>query len=87
MTSKSASSPGTDVNRDTLYQRPQDLIDFRFDARVVDVFPDMIRRSVPDYETVVTLSAWLASRHLDCGAKLYDLGCSLLAGTTFTSSR
>ena len=65
--------------RDRLFERPQDLVDFRFDADVVDVFPDMIRRSVPGYETAVTLSAWLASRHLSAGARCYDLGCSLLA--------
>ena len=28
--------------------------DFTFDAQVVEVFPDMISRSVPGYNTIIT---------------------------------
>lgn len=56
---------------------------FRFDSDVVAVFPDMIQRSVPGYETVITMSGLLASRFVQPGSKVYDLGCSLGA-TTFS---
>ena len=42
--------------RDRLFDTPRDLVDFTFDESVVDVFPDMIRRSVPGYDAVVR--AW-----------------------------
>lgn len=54
---------------------------FRFDKDVVDVFPDMIQRSVPGYETVITMSGLLASRFAQPGSNVYDLGCSLGATT------
>ena len=55
---------------------------FRFDQDVVDVFPDMIRRSVPGYETVIAMSGLLARRYVQDGSNVYDLGSSLGA-TTF----
>ncbi len=55
---------------------------FRFDHEVVDVFPDMIRRSVPGYETVIAMSGLLAQRYVQDGSNVYDLGSSLGA-TTF----
>jgi tRNA (cmo5U34)-methyltransferase len=54
---------------------------FRFDADVVAVFPDMIQRSVPGYETVIAMSGLLAARFAQPGSNLYDLGCSLGATT------
>ena len=39
-------------------------MDFAFDSSVAEVFPDMIRRSVPAYETVVPLTGLIAARHL-----------------------
>jgi tRNA (cmo5U34)-methyltransferase len=54
---------------------------FRFDAEVVRVFPDMIRRSVPGYETVVAMTGLLAGRFVTEGSTAYDLGCSLGAST------
>jgi len=50
---------------------------FRFDERVVRVFPDMIARSVPGYELVVPMIGMLARRFAQPGSKIYDLGCSL----------
>lgn len=63
--------------RDRVYRDSHDLVDFAFDERVVAVFPDMIRRSVPGYETVLSLSGLLAAQHLGPGGRCYDLGCSL----------
>ena len=54
---------------------------FRFDHRVVEVFPDMLRRSVPGYETVIAMTGLLAARFAVEGSTLYDLGCSLGAST------
>ena len=65
------------MGRDRVYGDVQQIVDFAFDDRVVAVFPDMIRRSVPGYETVVPLSGLLAARHAGRGGRCYDLGCSL----------
>lgn len=68
--------------KDNIYQQTQTpLIDFAFDQRVANVFPDMIRRSVPGYELVVPLSGLMAARHIRSGDRVYDLGCSLGATT------
>ncbi len=38
-------------NKDNIFSAPIDKIgDFTFDARVAEVFPDMIQRSVPGYK-------------------------------------
>jgi len=73
--------------RDDLFrsQRP-DLVDFNFTEEVAQVFPDMIRRSIPGYGFVVSTSAWLAVDHLQQRAPqrppvVYDLGCALGATT------
>ena len=59
--------------QDHIYRDPkQRLVDFAFDHAVAEVFPDMIRRSVPAYETVVPLTALLAARHL-AGARPENL--------------
>lgn len=66
------------ASRDTLYAKT--LADpglFTFNADVVGVFPDMIRRSVPGYATVLAMTGLLAARHARPGTRLYDLGCSL----------
>lgn len=54
---------------------------FRFDERVVRVFPDMIHRSVPGYELLIPLAGMLARRYAQDGSMLFDLGCSLGATT------
>lgn len=64
--------------KDQIYKTaaPQ-LVDFAFDARVAQVFPDMIRRSVPGYELVVPMTGLMAAREVKAGERIYDLGCSL----------
>jgi tRNA (cmo5U34)-methyltransferase len=54
---------------------------FRFDDKVARVFPDMIKRSVPGYTTIVAMTGLLAGRYATPGSRLYDLGCSLGAST------
>lgn len=64
--------------RDEVYANAQPhLVDFAFSAEVAAVFPDMIRRSVPGYETVVPMTGLLAARHLKDHDMAVDLGCSL----------
>jgi len=50
---------------------------FRFNEKVVRVFPDMIARSVPGYELVVPMIGMLARQFAQADSKIYDLGCSL----------
>ncbi len=67
---------------DDIYASPiGDLPAFRFDDTVVGVFPDMIKRSVPGYSTIIAMTGLLASRHAKPGSRCYDLGCSLGAST------
>ena len=50
--------------QDAIYASPlNEIIDFRFDERVVDVFPDMIQRSVPGYGTLISTIGILAGRY------------------------
>ncbi len=72
------------MNRDQIYRDPQkQLVDFAFDDAVAGVFTDMIRRSVPAYETLVPLTGLIAARHLahkgvgEMAGLVFDLGCSL----------
>ncbi len=69
------------MKQDTLFAKPQPLVDFTFDDAVADVFPDMIRRSVPGYETVISLLGGLAKQYAQDDSNIYDLGCSLGAAT------
>jgi len=55
--------------------------DFAFDEQVVDVFPDMISRSVPGYSTIINTIGQLSQQYAQSDTNLYDLGCSLGAAT------
>lgn len=69
-------------SRDNLYAVPQlDIAGFRFDKAVASVFPDMIKRSVPGYETIIAMTGTLAERYVQANSHCYDLGCSLGAST------
>tara|TARA_R110002110_G_scaffold415561_2_gene650971 strand:+ start:205795 stop:206526 length:732 start_codon:yes stop_codon:yes gene_type:complete len=68
--------------RDTIYADPlTDAGLFTFDDNVARVFPDMIKRSVPGYPTIISMTGLLAGRYASQGSNLYDLGCSLGAST------
>ncbi len=54
---------------------------FSFDESVARVFPDMIKRSVPGYSTIVSMTGLLAGRYATPGSNLYDLGSSLGASS------
>ncbi|MDG2271012.1 MAG: carboxy-S-adenosyl-L-methionine synthase CmoA [Halioglobus sp.] len=68
--------------RDSLYADPLSEHGlFAFDDSVARVFPDMIKRSVPGYSTIVAMTGLLAGKYATAGSSLYDLGCSLGAST------
>ena len=67
---------------DRLYADPLGSVNhFAFDQAVVDVFPDMIKRSVPGYATIIKMIGELAERYARSDSRCYDLGCSLGAAT------
>lgn len=69
-------------NKDSLYANPLGEISaFKFDETVVDVFPDMIQRSVPGYGAIISAIGLLAGRFSQENSICYDLGCSLGAAT------
>ena len=70
------------MNRDNLYANPLGEVSrFNFDQQVVDVFPDMIKRSVPGYATIINMIGNLAGIYAKSNSNCYDLGCSLGAAT------
>lgn len=77
-----------DSNQDNLFAHPLGVVPgFVFDQAVVDVFPNMIKRSVPGYETILAHCGELASRYVQADSHCYDLGCSLGASTVAMRSR
>lgn len=68
--------------KDSLYARPVTHVNhFQFDKRVVEVFPDMIQRSVPGYQMIISAIGLLAARFSQDNSICYDLGCSLGAAS------
>lgn len=64
--------------KDAIYSQPQqNVADFQFDQSVVEVFPDMIQRSIPGYNTIIDAIGQLAGRYVTPDSCVYDLGCSL----------
>jgi tRNA (cmo5U34)-methyltransferase len=69
-------------DNDRIYAAAQPQIsDFTFNEAVVRVFPDMIKRSVPGYPTIIENIGVLAAQFALPDSVLYDLGCSLGAVT------
>ncbi|MDP4535825.1 carboxy-S-adenosyl-L-methionine synthase CmoA [Alkalimonas collagenimarina] len=70
------------MQKDHIYAEPLAHIqDFRFDDQVADVFPDMIQRSVPGYQSIIQTIGQLAERYQQTNSHYYDLGCSLGAAS------
>ena len=65
------------MKKDTLYQAPlKTVTPFEFNKAVVDVFDDMIHRSVPFYAEILKQLTRLAVMAYQPGSEIYDLGCS-----------
>lgn len=74
------------TGKDNLYARPYtEISNFEFNKKVVDVFPDMLQRSVPGYNTIIPLIGIMAGRYAQAESNCYDLGCSI--GTVTLSMR
>ena len=70
------------MTRDDIYSLPMNRVgEFQFDEQVVQVFPDMIARSVPGYASILSMIEQLAGRFVRPGTTVWDLGCSLGAAT------
>ena len=67
---------------DNLFANPFSKVnDFTFDHAVARVFPDMIKRSVPGYPTIIESIGVIARQYAQPDTLIYDLGCSLGAAT------
>ncbi len=62
--------------RDDLFNKKNDLVDFTFDKSVVDVFDDMVRRSVPGYQSMIEMIGLLVKTYGQDNTNYYDLGAS-----------
>lgn len=65
---------------DRLYQADTVPEDFDFNDRVVEVFDDMLDRSIPFYQNVIRETTRLLAAYLEPGDSVCDLGCAI--GTT-----
>lgn len=73
---------------DEIYSTKHSLLkDFAFGGDVARVFPDMVRRSVPGYETVVFMTGCFARLWAKQNSNIYDLGCSLGQSTLMMHSQ
>lgn len=63
--------------RDKVFDKKIDLVDFKFNKEVVDVFNDMVRRSVPGYELMLKIISLIARIYGKDNTNFYDLGASL----------
>lgn len=74
--------------KDSIYANPiGDISAFKFDEKVVSVFPDMLQRSVPGYSTIIAAIGLLAKRYAQPISNCYDLGCSLGAAALAMSAQ
>lgn len=63
--------------KDTIYSSElSEIPGFTFDQTVVEVFDDMISRSVPLYQEVGTTSVTLAKGFCQPNTSIFDMGCS-----------
>jgi tRNA (cmo5U34)-methyltransferase len=69
-----------DRGQDALYRDQRPPHDFNFGDATVQVFDDMVQRSVPFYEEIQRMTCELAADFAAPGTRLYDIGCS--TGTT-----
>lgn len=68
------------ARKDTIFAIDTVSEDFVFNDRVVEVFDDMLTRSVPFYDQVITATASILERFLENNDHVVDLGCA--TGTT-----
>ena len=62
--------------RDKLFDNQIDITDFKFDKEVVEVFDDMVKRSVPGYDSMIQMIGLIARIYGQDNTNYYDLGSS-----------
>ena len=67
--------------RDKLYSHESDISEFTFDKKVVEVFDNMVMRSVPGYIQMLELIGLAGRTFPASNSNIYDLGCSTGAAT------
>jgi len=67
--------------RDEIYKSTNDISKFTFDEKVVEVFDDMVLRSVPGYKQMIELIGLAGRIYPTKNSNIYDLGCSTGAVT------
>jgi len=72
--------------RDEIYKDQMDISKFTFDQKVVDVFDDMVLRSVPGYKQMIEIIGLAARTYPVINSNIYDLGCSTGAATLSIAS-
>jgi len=72
--------------RDEIYKDKVDISKFAFDQKVVDVFDDMVLRSVPGYKQMIELIGLAGRTYPMINSNVYDLGCSTGAATLSIAS-
>ena len=72
--------------RDEIYKNKVDISKFTFDQKVVDVFDDMVLRSVPGYKQMIELIGLAGRKYPVINSNVYDLGCSTGAVTLSIAS-
>jgi tRNA (cmo5U34)-methyltransferase len=63
------------------------IVDFKFDEKVANVFEDMLRRSIPGYGTIITVTGMFAEKYAQPRTNIYDLGTSLGASALAMQQR
>lgn len=62
--------------RDQIFEKKHDLVDFAFDEQVAEVFDDMVKRSVPGYQSMIESIGLIAKTFGQNNTNYYDLGAS-----------
>ena len=68
------------MTRDTIFQKVDCPDEFTFNRQIVEVFDDMLERSIPCYHQTTGMICSLLRQFCRPGDTVYDLGCS--TGTT-----
>jgi len=70
-------SPAAMKTKDKIFQIDGTVRDFEFDQNVVDVFNDMLLRSIPFYTEIQRMIGEMARFFYQPKTCIYDLGCSI----------
>ena len=60
--------------KDKIFRKKQPIVDFNFKKETVQVFDDMLDRSVPFYQEIQRMTAEIAADFAVPGTNVYDLG-------------